>query len=215
MSDLLLVIGNRTYSSWSLRAWLALKATGAPFREVVIPLRRPETRTSILEHSPSGRVPVLKADGLEVWDSLAIGEVLAESFPDAGLLPEDRHARAVARSVIAEMHSGFAPLRQHMPMDLKRSRPGHGRTAEVEADISRIAGIWRDCRARFGAGGPFLFGGFGLADAFYAPVVTRFETYGVELDTVCRAYADAVLALPAMQEWRRDALAEPWVLADL
>lgn len=214
MPEMTLVIANKTYSSWSLRAWLMLKATGAPFDERVIPLRQPETRTAILEHSPSGRVPALKVDGLTVWDSLAIGEFLAETFPDAGLWPADRHARAVARSVSAEMHAGFLDLRRAMPMDLKRHQPGHGRTPGAEADIRRITDLWRDCRARFGAGGPFLFGGFGIADAMYAPVVTRFESYGVTLDTVCRAYADAVLALPAFQAWRRDALAEPWVLED-
>ena len=212
MGDLTLLIGNKAYSSWSLRAWLALAVTEAPFREIVIPLDRPETRAQILAHSPSGRVPALQDGGLVVWESLAILEYLAERFPNAGLWPSDPAARALARAVSAEMHAGFSALRQHMWMDLKHRRPGEGRTPEVEADITRITAIWRDCRSRFAADGPFLFGTFGNADAMYAPVVTRFQTYGVDLDPVCRAYGDAVLAHPAMQAWTAAALAEPWVL---
>ncbi|HET8728690.1 MAG TPA: glutathione S-transferase family protein [Alphaproteobacteria bacterium] len=214
MGDLTLIIANKTYSSWSLRAWLALKATGAPFKEVLVPLGQPETRRAILQHTQSGRVPALKTGDLTIWDSLAVGEYLSEAFPDAGLWPGGRDARAVARSVVAEMHSGFADLRRHLPMDLKHDRSGKAQTPEVDADIGRILELWRTCRARFGAGGPFLFGGFSLADAFYAPVVTRFATYGVELDPVCTAYSEAVLDLPSMREWKRDALAEPWVLGD-
>lgn len=212
MADTTLIIGNKAYSSWSLRPWLALKAAEVPFSEVVIPLSRPDTRENILKHSPSGRVPVLQVGTLTIWDSLAICEWAAEAAPAAGLWPADRHARAVARSVVAEMHSGFAALRQHLPMDLKCRHPGRALPADVRADIDRVLDIWRSCRTRFGADGPFLFGRFGLADAFYAPVVTRFETYGVELDTACRAYSDAVLDLPAMREWRSAAEAEPWEL---
>jgi len=212
MSTVTLIIGNKAYSSWSLRAWLGLKAVGAPFDEVVIPLSRPDTAAAIARYSPSGRVPALVADGLTVWDSLAILESLAERFPAAGLWPQDPDARAVARSVAAEMHAGFAPLRREMRMDLKQRFPSCEPSPAVAADIARIAGIWRDCRARFGAGGPFLFGAFGIADCMYAPVVTRFETYGVPLDPACRAYADAVLALPAMRDWTADALAEAWVV---
>ncbi|HEY0837440.1 MAG TPA: glutathione S-transferase family protein [Azospirillum sp.] len=212
MSDLTLVLGNRAYSSWSLRPWLMLKRTGRPFAEVVIPLRRPDSKARILAHSPSGRVPLLKHGGRTVWDSLAIGEYLAETFPDAALWPADAHARAVARSVSAEMHSGFAALRTAMPMDLKGTYPGLGRTPECAADIARVTALWNDARTRFGAEGPFLFGRFSIADAMYAPVVTRFQTYGVELDSISRAYADAVLDLPAMREWYAAARDEEWVI---
>lgn len=217
MDALTLVIGNKAYSSWSLRPWLALKHIGVPFAEIQVPLRQPDSRARILEHSPSGKVPALRHGDRVIWDSLAICEYLAESFPGARLWPDDAHARAVARSAAAEMHSGFVSLRTTMPMDLKRSAPGEGRSADTLADIARVTDIWRDARARFGArekkdGGPYLFGRFSIADCLYAPVVTRFETYGVELDPVCRAYADAVLALPALREWTAAARAEPWVL---
>ena len=158
-------------------------------------------------------MPLLKHGERIVWDSLAICEYLAEAYTDATLWPDDTYARAVARSVSAEMHAGFVALRTNMPMDLKVPRPGEGRTDECLADIARVAEIWRDARARFGDGGPFLFGRFSIADCMYAPVVTRFETYGVELDPVCRTYADAVLALPSLREWTEAARAEPWTLA--
>ena len=212
MSELTLVIGNKAYSSWSLRPWLALRHIGVPFAEVLVHLRQPDSRARILQHSPSGKVPLLKHGDRVVWDSLAICEYLAETYPDAGLWPDDAYARAVARSVSAEMHAGFVSLRTTMSMDLKRRRPGEGRSDETLADIARVAEIWRDARARFGDGGPYLFGRFSIADCMYAPVVTRFDTYGVELDPVCRAYADAVLALPPLREWTEAARAEPWVL---
>lgn len=212
MSDLTLILGNKAYSSWSLRPWLALKQAGRLFAEVVIPLRRPDTRARILEHSPAGKLPVLKHGDLTVWDSLAICEYLADLFPDAALWPEDPAARAVARAVSAEMHSGFQSLRSSMPMDLTRKAPGEGMTEATVADIGRITALWADCRARFGAGGPFLFGRFSIADAMYAPVVTRFDTYGVALGDTARAYADAVLAMPAMREWTDAARAEPWTI---
>lgn len=210
MTDLMLVIGNKAYSSWSLRPWLALMHTGQPFEEVVIPLRQPETKADILRHSPAGKVPVLRHGDLVIWDSLAIGEYLAETFPAAGLWPADPAVRAVARSISAEMHAGFAEVRRHMSMDLKRRRPGVGRTPEVEAEIARITQIWRDARGRFGGDGPFLFGAFSIADAMYAPVCTRFVTYAVSLDPVSQAYVDSVLALPAMQAWTAAAMDEPW-----
>ena len=212
MIEIMLVIGNKAYSSWSLRGWLGLKATGVAFDEVVIPLDQPETKARIAEYSPSGKVPTLIHNDTVIWESLAILEYLAEQFPKAGLWPEDAEARAFARAVSCEMHAGFAPLRQHMWMDLKSKRPGEGRTPEVVADIERIQQIWGHCRKRFGAGGPFLFGGFSNADVMFAPVVTRFQTYGVDLDPVCRDYADAILEWPAMQDWTKAALAEPWVL---
>ncbi len=196
-----LVIGDKRFSSWSLRPWLALKQIGLPFREVQILLRRPETKAEILKHSPSGRVPCLIDGTVSVWDSLAILEYLNELKPDARLWPADRATRAHARAISAEMHSGFAALRQHLGMDLKRE-PARGEwPAEAAADIERVQTIWAECRARYGTAGPFLFGNVTAADAMYAPVVTRFHRYGVRLDPVLAAYRDAVLALPAMQDW--------------
>ena len=212
MADITIYLGNRNYSSWSLRPWLALKQTGAAFDEEVIPLSEPTTRSTVLRFSPSGRVPALKHNELTVWDSLAICEYLAETFPAAKLWPEDKAARAVARAVSAEMHSGFAALRDHLPMNMRSSFPNRGVTPEVQADINRITAIWRDCRKRFGADGPFLFGGFTIADAMYAPVVSRFRTYKVELEEVAQAYTDAVWALPALQEWLTAAKNEPMII---
>lgn len=202
MSELVLVIGNKRYSSWSLRPWLALRQAGLPFAEVMVTLRQPDTKARILEQSPSGKVPYLRHGDLGVWESLAICEYVAEIAPEARLWPEDRAARAVARAVSTEMHAGFVPLRQHMSMDVCATRTLDPVPPEVAADIRRIAAIWADCRARFGAGGDFLFGRFSVADAMFAPVVTRFTTFGVALDPVCRAYVDAVWALPAMREWK-------------
>ena len=214
MSDLTLVMGNKAYSSWSLRPWLAMKQAGLAFAETVIPLRQPDTAARIAEHSPSGRVPSLIHAGLTVWDSLAICEYVAELAPEAGLWPADRAARAVARAASAEMHSGFVSLRSTMSMDLKRDRKGQGMTEATAADIARIEALWADVRSRFGrpAGGPFLFGAFTIADAMFAPVVTRLETYGVAVSPGTRAYMDAVLALPAMREWIAAAKDEPWEL---
>lgn len=212
MSDLLIVLGNKNYSSWSLRPWLALKATGQPFKEEVIWLRKPDTRARILKHSPAGKVPVLQDGALVVWESLAICEYLAERFPAAKLWPDDRAARAVARSVSTEMHGGFAGLRRDLSMDIRARITDRVPAADAQADIARITELWRDCRARFGAGGPMLFGRFSIADCMFAPVVTRFVTYGVALDPVCSAYRDAVMALPAMQEWIAAARSEAEVI---
>ena len=198
-----LVIGNKNYSSWSLRPWLAMKVAGIAFSEHRIPLYGPEAKEKILAFSPAGKVPCLIDGDTRVWDSLAICEYLAERQKD--LWPADPAARALARSISAEMHSGFQSLRAHMSMNIRRRHPGKGRTPESLADVARIVAIWSDCRARFGAGGPFLFGRFSIADAMYAPIVLRFRTYEVELPPVCRAYCDAVLALPAMREWIADA----------
>ncbi|HEU4647193.1 MAG TPA: glutathione S-transferase family protein [Burkholderiales bacterium] len=194
---MLLVVGNKNYSSWSLRAWLAMKVLGLPFREMRIPLYGPESKRALLEYSPAGKVPCLVDGEVRVWDSLAILEYLAERHP--ALWPADAALRARARSISAEMHSGFPHLRQHMCMNIRKHLPGKGRTPEVLAEIARIVALWSEAR------GPFLFGAFGAADAMYAPVVLRFRTYAVELPPVCRAYADAVLALPALQQWMRDA----------
>lgn len=208
MDDLTLVIADRNYSSWSLRPWLALKMAGATFAEETVRLRRPDTKAEIARRSPTGKVPVLRHGAVTVWESLAICEYVDELFPAAHLWPEDRTARAVARAAANEMHAGFAPLRQNMPMDLRNRHPGQGMTPDVADNVARIQAIWTDCRARFGGGGPFLFGGFTIADAMYAPVTTRFVTYGVALDAVSAAYVDAVTGLAPMREWAAGAAAE-------
>ena len=201
-----LVVGDRNFSSWSLRPWLAAKQAGLPFEEVNVRLHAAGARESILKHSPSGKVPCLIDGSTLVWDSLAICEYLAELSP--ALWPADRAARAEARSVSAEMHSGFSALRQNMGMDIRAAKPGQGRTPEVDADIARIISIWEGCRSRHAAGGSFLFGSFSIADAMYAPVVWRFVTHAVPLPVASQAWADAMLALPAMREWQASALAE-------
>lgn len=189
--SMLLVIGNKNYSSWSLRPWIAMKQLGLAFEEKYIPLYRPGAKEAILRHSPAGKVPVLVDGQTTVWDSLAILEYLAETNPT--LWPPDRDDRARARAVAAEMHSGFPNLRTHMSMNVRKRYPGKGRTPEVLAEIDRLDEIWS--RAK----GPFLFGPFGAADAMYAPIVLRFRTY--EVKSANQAYCDAILGLPAMQEW--------------
>lgn len=213
MADFTIILGNKNYSSWSLRGWLALEASGADYDEVVIPLDLPETKAAIRAHTPSGRVPTLKHGELTIWDSLAIGEYLAECFPEAGLWPEDPKLRAQARAIAAEMHAGFAALREHLPMDLRSRFPGRGHDAPgVAADILRIVEIWEVCRQNFGRGGDFLFGRFGIVDAFFAPVVGRFVTYGVSLEGATAAYRDTVWSCPEMKAWRAAAEEEPWVI---
>ncbi|WP_437987104.1 glutathione S-transferase family protein [Sorangium sp. So ce117] len=213
MSELTLYLGNRTYSSWSLRAWLVLKQAGADFEEVVIPLQAPGTRTlEIQRYSPSGKVPALQHGALTIWESLAIAEYAAELFPAAKLWPEARDARAVARSVSAEMASSFTALRTALPMNVRRKIQGVALTDAASQDIARVQAIWSDCRSRFGQGGEFLFGRFSVADAMYAPVATRFDTYGVELDAVSRRYVASILALPAMQAWIAKAREEPHII---
>lgn len=212
MPDTKLILGNKTYSSWSLRGWLAARMAGLAFEDVVIPLRKPGTRAEILKYSQAGKVPTLMIDGEPIWDSLAIAEYLAERFPDRGLWPADPAARRLARSVTAEMHAGFLSLRSALPMDLSKHYPGHPVGPEVQADIDRIQEIWRECRTRFGSGGDFLFGDVSIADAFYAPVVARFRTYEVALDAVAEAYCAAVTAWPPMQEWTAAAAEETDVI---
>ena len=212
MAEFTIYIANKNYSSWSLRGWLMLKQTGAGFAEELIPLDEAATRPSILRHSPSGKVPALRHSEQVIWESLAIGEYLAELFPEAQLWPQDRSARALARAVSAEMHAGFAALRSQLPMNLRSSFPNRGLTPEAQADINRITALWRDCRRGFGAGGPFLFGRFTIADAMYAPVVSRFRTYGVGLDAEAQAYGEAVWASAAMQEWAAAARREPMII---
>ena len=210
--DLTLVIGNKNYSSWSLRPWLVLKQAGIPFREIFISLYTETSRTEIGKYSPSGKVPVLIDGKITVWESLAISEYLAEKFPHKHLWPTDPAARALARSAATEMHAGFSALRQHMSMNCRQHLPGKGRTPEVLKDIARITTLWNDCRAHFGKGGGFLFGKFSIADAMYAPVALRFVTYAVELDPVCAAYVQSITALPAIQQWVADARAETEVI---
>jgi glutathione S-transferase len=207
-----LIIGNKNYSSWSFRPWIAMKAAGIPFDEVVISLDAADFKARVASHSGTGKVPVLIDGAVNVWESLAILEHLAEKFPAAGLWPDDPAARAHARTIASEMHAGFAPLRKHCPMNMWRPVKKRDLPDDVAANVRRIDGLWTDCRARFGAAGPFLFGGFGAADAMYAPVVARFHTYAVEVGEAARAYMAAVMALPAWTEWRAAALQEPWVL---
>ena len=195
-----LVIANKNYSSWSMRPWLLLTHFGIPFDETLIELDRPGTKVAILAHSASGKVPcLLTDDGFAVWDSLAIAETLAERYPQHALWPRDANARARARSVSAEMHSGFVALRNAMPMNIRAWKPGAGMTLEVLADIARVDAIWGDCLAA--SGGPFLFGEFTIADAMYAPVVMRFNSYQPVLSDDAAAYAARVTALPAVAAW--------------
>lgn len=210
MSPLTLYHGNKNYSSWSMRAWLALKLSGAKFAEVGFHLGEPGVREKIRPYSPTAKVPALHDGDLVIWDSLAIGEYLAERFPQAGMWPSDPAARATARSVVAEMHSGFLALRTHMPFNVRRSSPGKGRAEGVQEEIDRITTIWRDLRRAHENQGEFLFGPYCLADVFYAPVVTRFKTYAVELDEISQAYAATVWEHPDVREWRAAAAAEPW-----
>lgn len=203
MSDTItLIIGSKRFSSWSLRPWLAARMAGLRVTEIEIALRQPDTKTEISKHSPSGKVPCLIHDGLTVWDSLAICEYLAETFPQAGLWPEDRAARAIARAVSAEMHSGFVALRNACSMDMCATTPMGEISGDVAAEVGRINALWDECRARFGAAGPFLFGRFSVADAMYAPVVSRFTTYDLPVTATGAAYCAAIWDLPAMQEWR-------------
>jgi glutathione S-transferase len=213
-----LVIGNKNTSSWSLRPWLAMRHAGIAFSEININLRAADAKAQILARSPSGKVPALlvdapAADGFVVWDTLAIIEYLAEAYPDASLWPDDRRARAVARAVSAEMHSGFRELREHCPMDLLARTPRDALAGPVATDVRRIVAIWQDCRRRFGGAGPYLFGAFTAADAMYAPVASRFRTYIPDLlaygdDGIASAYVATVFAHPAVREWEAAASAE-------
>lgn len=208
-----LVIANKLYSSWSLRPWLMLRQAGIAFDEVLIPLDRPDTAERIRRYSPAGRVPVLVDGDVTVWDTLAILEYAAERWPEAGVWPADPAARALARSISAEMHSGFTALRSTCHMNLGRRFGPRDRGPEIAADVARIEGMWRDARSRFGGDGPFLFGAFSGADAMYAPVATRLDTYSIPVSEDARAYMDAIFALPAFKAWRDAALGEPWVVA--
>jgi glutathione S-transferase len=210
MSDLTLVIGNKNYSSWSLRPWMLLKHLAVPFKEVLIPLDTPEFKDQVEKYGPSGRVPVLRHGTHCIWDSLAICEYLAELASKGW--PEERHARAVARSVCAEMHSGFTNLRLEWPMNARARNRRTPMTPGLEADIDRVDEIWNDCRRRFGAGGPWLFGQYSIADAMYAPVVLRFKTYSAQVSETARWYLATALEDAAMQEWVQAAQSEEWKL---
>jgi glutathione S-transferase len=209
-----LVIGNKNYSSWSMRPWLALRASNIAFEEIFIPLYTddPADKNRILSFSGSGKVPCLIDGEVAVWDSLAIIEYVAERFPQAKLWPDDRAARAHARSISAEMHSGFLPLRNECGMNLHRPIGSVKLSADARANVARIDQIWSECRARYGKSGPFLFGAFGAADAMYAPVVHRFRTYAVDVSPVAKAYMETMMALPAFAEWTRAGLAETLVI---
>lgn len=215
---LTLVIGNKNYSSWSLRPWIAMKQMGLEFDEIRISLYLPESHGEILKYAPIAKVPVLKDGDLTIWDTAAILGHLAERYPDKPWWPGDKAARAVARSVSAEMHSSFLALRTHMPMNCRADKQVSGLTdaeqTALDADIARVKQIWQDSRSQFGAGGDFLFGQFSIADAMYAPVVWRFKGYNVAVDGVEQAYMDAMLALPAMEAWAKAGLAEAESMAE-
>jgi len=207
-----LVIGNKNYSSWSFRPWIAMKVAGLPFDEEVISLYVDGSREKILQHSPGGKVPILIDGGTHVWESLAILEYLAEKFPDAGLWPADRQPRAHARAISTEMHAGFAAFREECTMSFWRPPAKRALSAAAQANVARVQEIWTNARATYGAGGPFLFGGFSAADAMYAPVVQRFIAYDIDVSAPVKAYMQAMTALPAWGEWRRAALRETWVI---
>jgi len=207
-----LLIGNKNYSSWSLRPWIALKVAGIPFEEQVVSLDDAQFKQTVAAISPAGKVPALADGEVRVWESLAILEYVAEKFPDAHLWPADPQPRAHARAIAAEMHAGFASLRNECPMNFWRPVKKRELSPDAAANVARIDALWIDCRTRFGNGGPFLFGAFTAADAMYAPVVSRFETYAIEVGPLSKAYMEKITALPAWTEWKRAALRERWVL---
>jgi len=208
VKPLKLAIANKNYSSWSMRPWVLLTQAGIAFEEIQLKFSDEGKVRGIEPYSPTRQVPVLIVGAEPVWDSLAICETLAEMFPEKRLWPADARARQIARSVCAEMHAGFRKLRGALPMNIRASLPGKGMSPEVQPDIDRIVEIWESCRARYGAGGDLLFGQFSVGDAFYAPVAARFLTYAVTLPPVAQRYADALLALPAVQAWTTQARRE-------
>jgi len=218
MSKPVLTIGNKNYSSWSLRPWIALRAAEIDFEEKLIKLfdeNWAETKAQL----PSGTVPILEHDGVVIWETMAILEYIAETWPEAKLWPDDKKARAVARAVSNEMHASFTAVRSNMPMNIRGDFPGRGRgagedAAKVERDIQRIEHIWTACRETYGQVGDFLFGAFSNADAMFAPVVSRFTTYGVEVNLTAQAYMDAIQSHPAMVEWSDAGRAEPWIIKE-
>jgi glutathione S-transferase len=213
MAAATLTISSKNYSSWSMRGWLMCKLAGIDFEEVILGPADPDARAEILLLSPSILVPCLSYEGVRVWDTLAIGEFLHELKPRKGLLPKDRAVRAHARAISGEMHSGFVSLRQAMPMNMKADFPGFKIWSKAQADIERIKTIWGECLAQYG--GPFLFGAVTLADAMYAPVVSRFRTYDVKLEGALGGYAESIWALPEVAEWREAAFAEKEEIEEL
>lgn len=215
MSVPMLVIGNKNYSSWSMRPWLALTHFGVAFEERIIPLDTPEFAAEVQRLSPSARVPCLIDGDLTVWESLSILEYVADRHPDLPLWPRDPKARAIARSVASEMHSGFQALRSACPMNLRKTFPfkNWGGVAAAK-DVERITRLWKDCRARFGAGGPFLFGEFTAADAMFAPVTARLTGYSWPMDAFTAGYVEAVQGLPAFRAWKEAGVVEPWIVPD-
>ncbi|MGL4494589.1 MAG: glutathione S-transferase family protein [Beijerinckiaceae bacterium] len=211
-----LLIGNKIHSSWSMRPWLVLKAFDIPFEEILIPFGPtfddPEWKAKVHAYNPQGKVPALVDGDVTVWETLAIIEYLADRYPEKAIWPRNPKARALARAISSEMHAGFSALRNACPTNLGKIHPAKDRGPAVAADVQRITAIWNDCRSRFGADGPFLFGEFSGADAMYAPVTTRFRTYSIAVDPVSDAYIEAVQATPAFQAWRGDALKEPWIV---
>ncbi|MBO6510476.1 MAG: glutathione S-transferase family protein [Roseibium sp.] len=210
MKDFELFIGNKNYSSWSFRPWIALKHKGVSFRETLVPFDFDNGNPDFRDFSPSMKVPVLRDGDLTVWDSLAILEYAAECFPEKGLWPSDQKARAHARSISAEMHSGFFALRAACPMNMRRPIEKRNVGDDVKADVARIVSIWTECLAA--SDGPFLYGDFSIADAMYAPVVSRFMTYGLSEDPIVSRYAEAVTSTQAWQAWEADALKETWIV---
>jgi glutathione S-transferase len=209
-----LVIGNKAWSSWSLRPWLLMKAFDIPFEDIAVALRQPNSKAEIMKHSPAGKVPALYVDDVLVWDSLAIIETLADRHPGLAIWPRDPTARAIARAASAEMHSGFQQLREHCPMDILAAKPMDTLPETVELNVRRIIALWIDCRTRFGSSGPFLFGGFSAADAMYAPVASRFKTYIADLarygdDGTAAHYIETLFAMPEMAAWMAAAAREP------
>ena len=204
-----LVIGSKNYSSWSLRPWLALAHHNITFNEILIPLDQPDTRARILEYSPAGKVPILIDGEAKVWESVAILDYLGDKFPELAFWPEELIARAHARSIAAEMHAGFANLRRHCPMNLRR-RKRIALPPDVQADIERIDALWTDSCQRFGSDGDFLFGAFSAADCMYAPVATRIRSYEIPVSSTAAAYVDAIHALPAFRKWYDAAISESW-----
>lgn len=211
---LTLVIGNKLYSSWSMRPWLVLKSFGIPFEEVIIPLRQPDSKTRVLAYSPSGKVPALIDGDLSVWESMSIIEFIADRHRELAVWPADRSARAHARSISNEMHSGFQALRQGCPMDAGTRYKTPVIDDAMKVSIDRIEALWTEARAKYGSGGPYLYGTFSAADAMYAPIVFRFDGYSIPVSAQSRAYIDAILAHPNVVDWRAAALKEPWTIPD-
>ena len=208
-----LVIANKAYSSWSQRPWVLMRHFEIPFEETVIAMDRPETRAEMLAFAPTGKCPALVDGDIVVWESLAIVEYLAESFPELRIWPREKPARALARALASEMHAGFTALRGHCPTQYRRPVRKIALTPQVEADVARIEAAWADARARHGAGGPFLFGAFCAGDAMFAPVVNRLHAYDIPVKPETRAYLDAMMAVPAWKAWEAGAKEEPWSIA--